>query len=87
MGMYRWVPNTRVKWSEAFWGALVATPAGEIATDAFSWYLSTGIVRYELVYGSLGTVVVLMLRIYIGALITLFGAHLSAAVARHRRSS
>jgi membrane protein len=87
MGMYRWVPNIRVKWSEAFWGALVATPAGEMATDAFSWYLSTGIVRYELVYGSLGTVVVLMLRIYIGTLITLFGAHLSAAVARHRRSS
>ena len=58
---------------------------GEIATDGFSWYLSSGIVRYELVYGSLGTVVALMLWIYIGVLITLFGAHLSAAVARHRR--
>jgi len=86
LGLYHWVPNTKVTWSEAFWGALVATPAGEIATDAFSWYLSSGIVQYELVYGSLGTIVALMLRIYIGALIALFGAHLSAAVARHRRS-
>ena len=86
LGLYRWVPNTKVKWSEAFWGALVAIPAGEIATDGFSWYLSSGIVQYELVYGSLGTVVALMLWIYIGALIVLFGAHLTAAVTRHRRS-
>jgi membrane protein len=86
LGLYRWVPNTQVKWSDAFWGALVATPAGEIATNGFTWYLSSGLVRYELVYGSLGTVVVLMLWIYIGALTILFGAHLSAAVARRRRS-
>lgn len=85
LGLYRWVPNTKVRWSEAFWGALVATPAGEIATSGFSWYLSSGIVQYELVYGSLGTVVALMLWIYIGILITLFGAHLSAAVTRYKR--
>ncbi|MEE8390351.1 MAG: YihY/virulence factor BrkB family protein, partial [Anaerolineae bacterium] len=85
LGLYRWVPNTKVKWSEAFWGALVAVPAGEIATNGFSWYLSSGIVQYELVYGSLGTVVALMLWIYIGAVIVLFGAHLTAAVTRHRQ--
>jgi len=85
LGLYRWVPNTKVKWSEAFWGALVATPAGEIATNGFAWYLSSGIVHYELVYGSLGTIVALMLWIYVVAAITLLGAHLSAAVARHKR--
>jgi len=83
-GLYRWAPNTKVQWSEAFWGALIATPAAEIATDGFSWYLSSGIVQYELVYGSLGTVVALMLWIYIGVLTTLFGAHLSAAVTRYK---
>jgi membrane protein len=86
LGLYRWVPNTRVRWMDAFWGALVATPAGEIVTNGFTWYLSTGLVRFELVYGSLGTVVVLMLWIYIGALTVLFGAHLSAAVARFHRN-
>jgi membrane protein len=87
LGLYHWVPNAEVKWSEAFWGALVATPAGEIATNGFSWYLSTGIVQYELVYGSLGTVAALMLWIYIGVLIILFGAHLTAAVTRHRHKN
>jgi membrane protein len=83
LGLYRWVPNTKVRWTEAFWGALVATLAGEIATNGFAWYLSSGIVQYELVYGSLGTIVALMLWVYIGALIILFGAHLSAAIARY----
>jgi membrane protein len=83
LGLYRWVPNTEVRWSEAFWGALAATLAGEIATNGFAWYLSSGIVQYELVYGSLGAIVALMLWVYIGALIILFGAHLSAAIARH----
>jgi membrane protein len=86
LGLYRWVPNAKVKWSDAFWGALVATPVGEIATNIFSWYISTGIIKYELVYGSLGTVVALMLWIYIGILIILFGAHLAAAVTRYRCS-
>jgi membrane protein len=87
MGLYRWMPNTKVKWSEAFWGALVATPVGELATHGFSWYLSSGIVHYKLVYGSLTTVVALMLWIYISVQITLFGAHLSAAVARCKRGT
>ncbi|MEA3339011.1 MAG: YihY/virulence factor BrkB family protein [Chloroflexota bacterium] len=84
LGLYRWTPNTQVRWSEAFWGALVATPAGEIATNGFTWYLSSGVVRYELIYGSLGAMVALMLWIYIGVLIILFGAHISAAIARRR---
>jgi len=82
LGLYLWTPNTKVKWSGAFWGALVATLAWEIATNGFTWYLSSGIVQYELVYGSLGAVVALMLWIYIIGLIILFGAHLSAAIAR-----
>ncbi len=85
LGLYCWVPNTKVRWSEAFWGALAATLAWKIATNSFTWYLSSGIVQYELVYGSLGAIVALMLWIYIVSLITLFGAHLSAAIARHTR--
>jgi uncharacterized BrkB/YihY/UPF0761 family membrane protein len=42
------------------------------------------LVRYELVYGSLGTVVALMLWIYLGSWIAFFGAHLSAAIAQGR---
>jgi membrane protein len=85
-GLYRWVPNTEVKWSEAFWGALVAASAWEIIKTGFGWYLSSGLSRYQLVYGSLGAVIALMLWIYLAGLVILFGAHLSAAITRYNRS-
>jgi membrane protein len=88
LSLYRWVPNTDVRWFEAFWGAVVSALGWVLATRAFTWYLSSGIAQYELVYGSLGAVVVLLFWIYLSSLITLFGAHLSAAVAhRTRRAS
>jgi membrane protein len=83
--LYWWVPNTEVKWSEANWGALVATFAWEINRAGFIWYLNRGLAWYQLIYGSLGVVVALMLWIYVSSLITLFGAHLSAAIAHHNR--
>jgi membrane protein len=83
--LYWWVPNTEVKWSEANWGALLATSAWEINRASFIWYLNSGLARYQLIYGSLGAVVALMLWIYLSSLITLFGAHLSAAIARQQR--
>lgn len=82
VGLYRWVPNTIVTWKAALWGAAVAAVGWELAKSAFSWYLRSGFVQYELVYGSLGTVVALLFWIYISAQITLFGAHLSAAIDR-----
>jgi membrane protein len=78
--IYMWAPNTRVPVKAAAWGAVIAATGWELATAAFTWYLTSGIPRFEVVYGSLGTVVVLMLWIYIGAIVVLLGAHLGAAI-------
>ena len=86
LGLYRWVPNTKVAWIEALWGAFVAALGWELTTIAFTWYLGSRWGQFELIYGSLGTIIGLMLWIYIGTMITLFGAHLSAAVAHHRQA-
>jgi membrane protein len=87
MILYRWIPKTKVRWSEAFGGAFFAMIAEEAATNAFSWFLSSGLSRYNLVYGSLGALISFMTWIYIINLIVLFGAHLSAAIAQHKRLS
>jgi len=87
MSFYRWVPKTKVKWPEAFGGAFFAVISEEVATSAFSWYLSSGLSKYNLVYGSLGALISFMTWIYIINLIVLFGAHLSAAIAQHKRLS
>jgi membrane protein len=85
LSLYRWVPNTDVCWSEAVWGAAFVALAWGAAKRGFAWYVSSDLVEYRLVYGSLGAVVALLLWIYLTSWLVLFGAHLSAAVARHRR--
>jgi membrane protein len=80
LALYRWVPTVKVQWYATFWGAIITSIAWKVATAGFSWYLSSGMSSYSLVYGSLGAIVALLFLIFIVALITLFGAHLSAAI-------
>lgn len=84
--LYWWIPNTKVKWSEANWGALIAASAWEINRATFVWYLNSGLARYQLIYGSIGALVALMLWIYLSSVIAIFGAHLSASIAHHTRA-
>ncbi len=84
LNLYRWVPNTCVKWSEALWGAAFVALAWDVAKRGFAWYVSSDLVHYRLVYGSLGAVVALLLWIYLTSWLVLFGAHLSAAIAHNR---
>jgi membrane protein len=80
LGLYRWLPHTRVRWVSAFWGAVFSATALKIAISVLTWYLSSGLNRYQLVYGSLGTVIALLIMIYITSVITLFGAHFTSAI-------
>ncbi len=89
LSLYRWLPNRRVPWRAALWGAGSVTLLWLVAGQAFVWYLGSGLARYELVYGSIGAVIVLLLWIYLTSFVTLAGAHLTAAIcdrgARARR--
>lgn len=87
LALYRWAPTTNVSWRPTFWGALTSSILWLIATAGFGWYVSSGLGRYQLVYGSLGAIVALLFLIYILSLITLFGAHFSAAIDRWERES
>jgi len=82
LALYRWVPATDVHWSATFWSALFTSFAWKVVTAGFSWYMSSGLGSYSLVYGSLGAIVALLFLIFIVSMITLFGAHLSAAIDR-----
>lgn len=83
--LYKYIPNTDVRWVEAVWGAAAATIGWELTKEAFTWYLTTGLSRYQIIYGSLGAVVAFMLWGYISSWILLMGAGLSAAIGRHHR--
>ena len=77
--LYRWIPNATVRWREAAVGALGATILAFGLSRGFSRYLKSGLVKYNLVYGSLGTIVSFLLWTLGMAFVVLFGAHLTAS--------
>ncbi len=85
--LFLWAPNTKVPWRAALVGAMVSGLGWDIATAGFSWYLTSGIATYELIYGSLGAIVALMLWFYIISLVILYGAHLGGAITSYRTVS
>lgn len=81
--LYFWVPQIKVKKMGALTGAVVATFLWQLITTIFSAYLSSGLARYEIVYGSLGKMIALLVWIYLSSWIILFCAHLTSSIDRH----
>ena len=71
--LYKFVPNTRVRWRHVWLGALIAAVLFEIVKNAFVWFVGK-FAAYNLVYGSIGTIIALMSWTYISAVIMLFCA-------------
>ncbi len=82
--LYGILPHARVAWAEVLPAALMAGFTWEVAKIGFAFYLSTFAI-YNLVYGSLGAVIGLLVWSYLGAVIILLGAEFSVQYARRRR--
>jgi membrane protein len=76
--LYRLVPRRRLPFRALWIGALFGALASEAIKVGFSYYLST-IARYDLLYGSLGSVFAFLLVVYLQASVLLFGAELASA--------
>ena len=79
--LYKFVPDTKVRWREALWAGLVAGIAFEATRTGFAFYLAN-ISNLDVVYGSLTTVVILMLFLYIVSVILVWGAELASEISR-----
>jgi len=75
--MYRYVPNTQVKWSHAWAGGLFASVAMELAKRLLVIYLAQ-VPTYSVVYGTFATVPILLVWIYLAWVIILLGAVIAA---------
>ena len=71
--LYRFVPNTRVRWPHALVGGLFTASALEIAKSVLVWYLGK-VPTYSLVYGTFATVPILLVWFYVAWVIVLLGA-------------
>jgi membrane protein len=79
--MFRYVPNTHVRWGHAWIGGLFVSTCMELAKGALALYLAT-VPTYSVVYGAFATVPILLIWIYVGWVIVLLGAALTAYVPR-----
>ena len=74
--IYKWTPNCKVFWKEAFSGAVVAAVLLEFAGYIFMRLVP--VFDYQQVYGRMGTAVTLLAWVYTSNMIALFGANFSA---------
>jgi membrane protein len=85
--LYQWVPTVAVSRKASFLGSLIAGVAWVLLNNGFTWYLSSGLSQYQLIYGSLGTIVALLFWVYMTATIVLIGAHLTASIQQKNQKS
>ena len=78
LSLYRWVPSQKGPWKVVLGVSALITFLWRGASSLFKWYLASGFSRYELVFGSLSAIVVLLFWIYISSVIILLGAHINA---------
>lgn len=75
--MYRYVPNTQVRWGHAWAGGLFVSICIEIAKKLLALYLAA-VPTYSVVYGTFATLPILLLWVYLTWIIVLLGAVIAA---------
>lgn len=77
--IYRWGPAVKIKWSLVSPGTILAAALVILTTWLFSvWVNNFG--NYNKVYGSIGTVLILMNLVYINSLILLIGFEINVSI-------
>jgi membrane protein len=77
--IYRYAPSTEKKWPLLNPGSLLATVLMLVMTAAFSWWVSR-FGHYNQLYGSIGTVLILMILVFINSLVLLIGFELNVSI-------
>ena len=81
--LYRFVPNCKTYWRYVWTGAVVAAILFEASKGIFMWYL-VNVANYELIYGSVASMMVLLFWAYVSAFILILGAEISSEYGRMR---
>ena len=85
MNLYRFTPNKKLSFKQVLPGAIVSTLCWLIASFCYSFY-SNNFARYDIIYGSLGGIIVLMTWVYLSSWTILIGCEINARLyKRHIR--
>lgn len=84
--LYYFGPNKHVRWRDAFPGAMVATVLWYFTVIVFAWYVQN-IASYNLMYGSLGAGIALLVWMFAISIIALYGCEFNSEVERVRHGA
>ena len=85
-GLYWIAPNVKIRCRSAFPGAAFATFGWILSSLGLSFYVGN-FSNYSLTYGSIGTIIILMIWLYISAFIIIIGGEINAFYSEKNRSN
>ncbi|EKN63664.1 ribonuclease BN [Neobacillus bataviensis LMG 21833] len=85
-GLYWIAPNVKIRCRSAFPGAAFATLGWILSSIGLSFYVGN-FSNYSLTYGSIGTIIILMIWLYISAFIIIIGGEINAFYSEKNRSN
>jgi membrane protein len=82
--IYYFAPNAKVRLRDVWVGAILAGVLWRLTFEWFSWYVRD-LSRFS-IHGSITTVVIFLVWVYLSAVIFLYGVEVTAAYARARKN-
>jgi membrane protein len=83
--LYRYGPAHKQRWKFLSPGSILATGLAVLTSLGFTYYINN-FASYNKIYGSIGTLIVMMIWLYLNSLIILIGFELNASVELGKRS-
>ena len=77
--IYKYAPSTKKRWKLVSPGAVIATTLSIIATIGFSAFVNN-FGRYNILYGSIGSVMIIIVMIWINSLVVLIGFEFNLSI-------
>ncbi len=82
--LYYFGPYRKQRWRYVWPGAILATVLWMLATMGFGWYVRN-VAHYNVMYGSVGVVIALLVWMYLIAVIAMIGCEFNAEYERSRK--
>ena len=83
MNLYRFTPNKKLSFKDVLPGAIVSTLCWLVASFCYSFY-TNNFARYDIIYGSLGGIIVLMTWVYLSSWTILIGCEINARLYKRK---
>ena len=82
--VFYFIPNAKTRFRDVWVGAVLTGILWQLAFQVFAWYVRMN-AGLKMIHGSVATVIVFLLWVYVSSIILMYGVEFTAAYARLRR--